>query len=360
MHIKGFLRAAAVSSAALLMLTGCTRDISQTLPPEITAESSDTEASSSEQTTTTEASSATSQKTNATLGTSLTTTTTEAPETEISAGEEYTVTDESTGVEEVYREYVLTDKYNEFISQCVFVGDSICSGLKAYSILPASQVLAQGNVAARSIFDYEFKVNGAKMSILAALVDLKPKYVVFSMGMNDVNITSEKTFCDNYGDLLSQTASFLPDATLIVCSVTPVTYSIEGKLFTYNETIDRFNIELKKYLDKTDWIYADIAHEMKNSANMLKSKYLGSEDGVHLAPDAYTAILYQLCERVVDGRIYDPETGRYEDEEEEETSAETTKPADDDANTDVHSEDDGDTPENDDPMSGTVMIDDSD
>ena len=348
------------------MMTGCTRDISQTLPPEITAEASDTGTSvSSTEQTTTEATSETSQKTNATLGTtSLTTTTTEATETEITAGSEYVATDESTGVEEIYREYVLTDKYNEFISQCVFVGDSICSGLKAYSILPASQVLAQGNVAARSIFDYEFKVNGDKMSILAALVDLKPKYVVFSMGMNDVNITSEKTFCDNYGDLLAQTASFLPDATLIVCSVTPVTYSIEGKLFTYNDNIDSFNIELKKYLDKTDWIYADIAHELKNSANMLKSKYLGSEDGVHLAPDAYTAILYQLCERVVDGRIYDPETGKFEDEAETEAeadeNAETTIPADEPASDTVHNEDTVNTQENDDPMSGTVMIDDGD
>ncbi|MBO6093439.1 MAG: hypothetical protein J6P40_07445, partial [Oscillospiraceae bacterium] len=66
----------------------------------------------------------------------------------------------------------------------MFVGDSICSGLKAYELLPANQVLAVGNVAARNIFEdwVEFKVNGEKMTLLPALVDLKPKYIVFSMG----------------------------------------------------------------------------------------------------------------------------------------------------------------------------------
>ena len=205
---------------------------------------------------------------------------------------------------EEYNEFVFSDEYNNFIADCVFVGDSICSGLKLYEILPAKNVVAQGNVAARNIFDFSFKVGKEEHSVLSALVNLKPRYVVFSMGMNDVNITSEKTFCENYGELLSLTESFLPEAKLIVCSVTPITS--ESK-FSTNENIDSFNAALKEYLDETEkWTYVDITRELKNSANALKTDYNGG-DGVHLAPAAYYAMLYQICERMVDGKVYDKE-----------------------------------------------------
>ena len=198
-----------------------------------------------------------------------------------------------------WRQYYASDfseEYNDFLSRCVFVGDSICRGLSAYDIIPARQVVAQGNVAARSIFEYTFRVSGNEMTIIPALVDLKPEYIVFSMGMNDVNITSEETFCENYGYLLSQTQTFVPDAKLIVLSVTPV---LESSKFTSNKNIDSFNAALEAYLsDKEGWTYVDIAPAIKNDQNALREGFSG-EDGVHLAPDAYYDILYRLCQYIV-------------------------------------------------------------
>ncbi|MBP5604907.1 MAG: SGNH/GDSL hydrolase family protein, partial [Ruminiclostridium sp.] len=227
---------------------------------------------------------------------------------------------------DTYKDFTLPGKYKEFISKCVFVGDSICSGLKAYDILPADLVIAVGNVAARNIFEdwVQFSVHGSKMSLIPALVDLDPEYIVFSMGMNDVNITSEKGFCDNYKKILSETEALLPDAKLIVLSITPITYGESGKLFTDPENIDSFNVALKDYLDSTEkWTYVDVEHEMKNTNNMLKDNYLGSPDGVHLTPDAYYAILYQLGERMVDGMIYNFD-GTFSKEGEPDTPEETT------------------------------------
>ena len=175
--------------------------------------------------------------------------------------------------------------------------------------------------------------------MLHALVDLKPEYVVFSMGMNDVNMTSQQAYCENYDDLLSQVETFLPDATLIVCAVTPV---LETSNFTSNENIDSFNIAIREYLDKSDkWYFAEISHDLKNSHNGLKSDYNGG-DGIHLAPDAYRAILYQLCERMVDGKIYDLH-GELEDTE----PAEATETAQTEAPTDTE-----------DLLSGTIRLDD--
>jgi len=220
-----------------------------------------------------------------------TTTASEKPQTERSSEEPTTEPPEEELIEE-YNTFTLTDKDNDLLSRCVFVGDSICSGLKVYDILPAEHVVAQGNIAARNIFDFTFIVDGGEQSLLSALVALKPEYIVFSMGMNDVNITSQDEFVQNYTDLLTMTESFLPDAKLIALSITPVDRSSS---FTANENIDSFNEKLSQALaDNEKWLYVDVTPELKNSANALKTNY-SSGDGIHLAPDAYYAVLSQLC-----------------------------------------------------------------
>lgn len=225
---------------------------------------------------------------------SVTTTTTpektEPPET---TPAETTTAD---GLTEEYGTFTLSDEDMEFFSHCVFVGDSICSGLMHYGILEPENVAAQGNIAARNIFDFTFRQDGSDISLLPLLVDRKPDYIVFSMGMNDVNITSTEEFAENYRNLLKTAEGFLPDAKLIVLSVTPVAYD---SAFTSNENIDNFNAELKKMLDESEkWTYVDVTPELKNSFNGLKTNYSGG-DGIHLAPDAYYAILWQLCEAVL-------------------------------------------------------------
>ena len=339
------------AAAAVFSLSGCAQDISHTLA----SESSAVEALATIETTTT------SDETTTTAAEITTTTTTTIAETEpVTEETEASEADTTVSVDETaaadagegdstageysiysdeYKSYPLSAEYKDFLSECVFVGDSICSGLKAYELLPANQVLAVGNVAARNIFEdwVEFKVNGEKMTLLSALVDLKPKYIVFSMGMNDVNMTSEQAFCKNYEDILSQVESFLPDAKLYVCSITPITYGESGKLFTYPENIDSFNAALKEYLDSTEkWVYVDVQHELKNTRNMLKDDYLGSPDGVHLAPGAYYAIMYQICERAVDGKIYNLEDGTFtvEGEEAGEVAVVTETPAETAASSD--------------------------
>ena len=304
-----YICAAAIIAAALM--SGCATDISQTVPT--SASAVEAVATIPADTTDVQTTAATTAKISITTTTTTETTTEETSVTtpESSASTEDTTSIPATGTYTIYsdeyKQYGFTDKYNDFLSKCVFVGDSICSGLKAYDIIPADRVCAVGNVAARNIFEdwVLFKIDGEKLPLLPALEKIKPEYIVFSMGMNDVNMTSEQGFCDNYQKILSQVESILPGSKLIVLSVTPITYGEDGRLFTLPSNIDSFNAALKDYLDSTGkWIYADVEHEMKNTNNMLKADYLGSPDGVHLAPAAYKAILYQLCERAVDGKSY--------------------------------------------------------
>lgn len=213
--------------------------------------------------------------------------TTTTPRSETTA-----VSDTGTEIEEFYSTFEFLESDYDFLEECVFVGDSICSGLGHYGIIPMERVVAQGNIAARNIFDFTFTVDGGEQSLLSALVNANPKYVVFSMGINDVNITSEQEFGDNYREILKMTEGFLPNARLIILSITPID---EESTFTTNGNIDRFNEVLASVADESDrWFYADVTKELKNSENALKTNY-SSGDGIHLSPDAYYAVLYQLC-----------------------------------------------------------------
>ena len=55
------------------------------------------------------------------------------------------------------------------LSDCAFVGDSICSGLFVYDVLPKDMVVATGNVGIRSLREYTFDINGGAYTALEAL-----------------------------------------------------------------------------------------------------------------------------------------------------------------------------------------------
>ena len=334
-----FLRSAAALAAAVI-LSGCSNDISG---ENVSQTTESITAASEKVTLVTAGTTTTTART-----TRLSSTTAPEPPEDDTLPEEITTVPETTQsismvstpeVIEEYKDFVLSSEYSDFIDQCVFVGDSICRGLRAYEILPAKNVVAAGNSAARNIYDFTFKVNGEEMTILPALVELNPKYVVFWMGMNDVNMTTQQQYCENYNKLLTEVNSFLPDATLIVCSITPIIYTSQ---FTTNSNIDSFNAAIKEFLaDKPGWYYADLTHEMKNSLNALKTNYDGG-DGIHLAPAAYYAVMYQVCELMVDGKMYNAD-GTYEQivittKEPKLPPAEETAVSENDADTTVVSE----------------------
>ena len=59
------------------------------------------------------------------------------------------------------------------LSDCAFVGDSICSGLFVYDVLPKDMVVATGNVGIRSLREYTFDIGGGTYTALEALKDGK-------------------------------------------------------------------------------------------------------------------------------------------------------------------------------------------
>lgn len=267
-------RITGLAAAACLLLTACT-DISQrTLPTERETELMIPTESSSE---------TTSAPADAEVTAADTTET--APESGVSG----------VSIEEQYSSYTFSEEDEAYLDTCLFVGDSICGGLSHYGILPADHVISKGSVAARNIFDFKFGIGDSETDVLTAILNQKQDHIIFSMGMNDVNMTDTETYVANYFNLLTMVAAYCPDSELIVLSITPI---LADSDFSTNEKIDSYNAAIKEAIEKDgkpNWKYIDVSPELKNSAGGLKSSY-ESGDGIHLAQAAYYAYLWQIVQ----------------------------------------------------------------
>lgn len=255
-----------------------------------------TAASSAETVTTVPSAETTASPTTAAPVTTAAVTTTSPPETTTHA-----VYSGINTNDEVYSEYTFSDTYNGFLADCVFIGDSICSGLDRYDILPDDNVLAEGNVSAFNIEGFTFTYHGYDMPLSEALADRNPRYVVFSMGMNDVNMGSSELYVQNYERLLNEVEEVLPGAVLIINSITPIYTSSN---FCSNSKIDTYNNAMRDYAaTRPNTYFADTSPLLKGGDNGLKDGY-SSGDGIHLSRSAYHAMLYQLCRQIVDRGLY--------------------------------------------------------
>lgn len=266
-----------LAAAVCLLLTACT-DISQrTLPTERETELIIPAESSSE---------ATSAPADAE---------TEASDTAEAADETASEVGSGVSIEEQYSSYTFSEEDEAYLDTCLFVGDSICGGLSHYGILPADHVISKGSVAARNIFDFKFGIGDSETDVLTAILNQKQDHIIFSMGMNDVNMTDTETYVANYFNLLTMVAAYCPDSELIVLSITPI---LADSDFSANDKIDSYNAAIKDAIEKDgkpNWKYIDISPELKNSAGGLKSSY-ESGDGIHLAQAAYYAYLWQIVQ----------------------------------------------------------------
>ncbi len=184
----------------------------------------------------------------------------------------------------------------DFTDDMVFAGDSICRGFGANKIVDSSRVMARGNVATWSFFDYEMYREGSGLDFSTALKQSDPKYVLLLMGMNDVNMIESDQFCENYKNIID-TALDSCEADIFVCAITPV-----NSRFASNERISSYNNSLKEmignnYPEKVHFI--DFAKYLKDSSGNLRND-CDSGDGVHLSYYSYYIALWELSKTLTD------------------------------------------------------------
>ena len=193
-----------------------------------------------------------------------------------------------------YIRQTLTSEEKAFAEKSLFIGDSICRGLEAFDVLSVKNVMGAGNVGARNIFNTEYYRRGKDVDFLTVIDDEKPRHVVFSMGMNDVNMTNSAEFCKNYGKIIDETLK-KPIDDVYVLNVTPICSD-----FTDNSRIVYYNEALKNYIaaNYPERVYFVDVHDSLTDKNGDLAWYFSSGDGVHLNELAYYRLLEDFFSKV--------------------------------------------------------------
>lgn len=198
--------------------------------------------------------------------------------------------------------YQLTDAERSFTEESIFVGDSICRGFSAYNVVSGKNVYACGSLAARSFWDYKFYYGDDEVEYKTVLKKTKPKYVFLSMGMNDINITDEETYCENYRTLIDYTLGRI-DGVVYVCAITPI-----DSEFSTNYRIDCFNLAMQAFIEENyseRVFYVDFAKHLKDKDGKLRIIH-SSGDGIHLGPYAYYIALWEINRTMIADGNWDP------------------------------------------------------
>ena len=190
-----------------------------------------------------------------------------------------------------YGNHYLDDSKKAFIDDSLFVGDSICSGFEVYGIIDPDKVIATKSVGARNLLDFKHVYKGKEYELSYILKKAKPKYVFFSMGMNDINMTGPETFCDNYSRLIDL-ALKETDAEIFYCAITPVDSD-----FTTNERVQLYNNSMYEYIAEN---YPERVHTVDFGKLLVCDDgvrlcdQIAGGDGIHLAPYAYHIALWEI------------------------------------------------------------------
>ena len=189
--------------------------------------------------------------------------------------------------------------YEEYFKGCLFVGDSICSGLKLHNdMLGPETVAARGNVGTWSLNDYTFqyKNNSADELDVYSIVELKqPGEIFIWMGMNDIFMTESDDFADNLKKLADKFLELSPESRIHIISISPINsahrWAIESD---GNMWIDLHNDAVKTMCEESGYIDWINIHDTLADESGTLAPINDSGDGMHFTPEAYMIVLNQI------------------------------------------------------------------
>ena len=191
---------------------------------------------------------------------------------------------------------------NDFFNDAVFIGDSVSLGLRNYAVnernnnrqcLGSAQFLCAGSMgfvnsryAVGQKNAIHPKYQGKEMMIEDAVKACGAKKVFIMLGMNDFSGYNRSVVKQKAIETFTSIEKVNPEVKIYVQSVTPVTKNKEHGNFT-NESIDKFNKELKAICDEYGYEFVDVASVMKDGNNSMKPEYCGDNTesgmGIHMS-----------------------------------------------------------------------------
>lgn len=168
-------------------------------------------------------------------------------------------------------------------SDAVFIGDSRTEGLQINTKLSSARFLAaRGLKVDTALTKPVIRLkNGGKGTVIDGLrgEDYRRVYIMF--GLNELGWPYLDVFINHYEKLLDRIHEVLPNATIYVQSILPVSKEKSDNSDIYkNEKINRFNKAIEEMARSKGYTYLDVAQIFKDSNGALPKD--ASADGVHL------------------------------------------------------------------------------
>lgn len=173
--------------------------------------------------------------------------------------------------------------YDSLYRTSVFLGDSITEGLSYHDVLKEEHVLAgAGKTAQFALKD------------VAELVKRKPKHIMIQLGSDDILWPVDNPMEDSlshYAQLIADIRAGLPDASITLLSVTPVTAKAEKAEPRYRN-IGEYNEGLKQLAAREGVGYIDL------SPLAAAHPDLYGADGIHFQASFYPLLLDFLQDKL--------------------------------------------------------------
>ena len=168
--------------------------------------------------------------------------------------------------------------YKSLFSSSVVMGDSISEAFTEYDLLNASSVVAKIGVELDELDDQ-----------IKTVADINPQVIFLSYGMNDVIATNGDTdlFIKEYKAVIDQLRKKLPDTTLYVNSIFPVSAAKQEEKPVFQK-IPEYNAALQKMCDENQIAFLD-------NTSLVSDTYY-EEDGIHFKADFYPIWLKRMAE----------------------------------------------------------------
>jgi len=175
-----------------------------------------------------------------------------------------------------------------FFQDAVFIGNSCSEGIKHYSIIEDTAVLASKGITVDNIFsDPTIKdEDGINRTIMEVLSENDYGKIYIMLGMNELGWAYDNIFIEHYSALLDKIREMEPTADIYVQSILPVSAerSMQGDDFN-NQRIGLYNSLIKKMCQGKKVFYVDVRESVMDENGCLCED--ASTDGIHLNKTYY-------------------------------------------------------------------------
>lgn len=181
---------------------------------------------------------------------------------------------------------------DDYLNNCVFVGDSVAYGLASYNLVPTSNVLAGVSAGLSKIDTVTVDTQYGEVTVIDALTSMQPKTVYVMFSSSNAAYMNANEMYQYFSSFMKNVMSTCPDSDIYIISIPPVTSEKEASVTVQikNSDIDTFNEKLLDYCDRNSLHYLDMNTYLKNDNGVLSTDD-AENDGMHLKYSTYTKFI---------------------------------------------------------------------